>query len=69
MDHKKCVGFMGIHLQGCTKDNLCFLYKITSNYVVMMLTLTNMKDIFRDLRMGRYDGLKRKCLINKEKMK
>ena len=75
MDRKKCVGFMGIHLQGCTKDNLCFLYnlcclyKITSNDVVMMLTLTNMKEIFRYLRMGRYDGLKRECLINKEKMK
>ena len=59
MDRRKCVGFMGSHLQGCTKDDLCFLYEITSSDAVTKLTLTNMKDIFRDLRMGGYDDLKR----------
>ena len=59
MGRRNSVGFMGSHRVGCTKDDLYFLYEITSSNAVTKLTLTNMKDIFRDLRKGGHDGLKR----------
>ena len=55
---KKCVGIVGNHLEGCAKKELCLLYEITSSTAVMQLEIANMNDIFRDLRLGGYEGLK-----------
>lgn len=50
------VGFIGSHLLGCAKNDLCF--EIISSNAVTKLPLANMKVTFRDLCMGGYDWLK-----------
>ena len=58
MKRKQCVGFVGDHLEGCTKNDLRFLYEITSSNAVMQLKIANMNDIFKELCFGGYKGLK-----------
>ena len=47
MKRKQCVGFVGDHLEGCTKNDLCFLYEITSSNAVMQLKIADMSEIFK----------------------